>query len=216
METCCEGALIIGESCGDSCCLEGLVGENTVQLEVPSYENKKSFGKRVYSKFQEFFDDWFYFKESVGKGGEIIKVLKIRTLNRDADKHHSKALEKGMDENGKIDMSKHVIPSRKRLRENQFDELPQLFYNVLWKRDMKWVGVRPVKGETFIEYPKDIRENYLGEKPAIGGVNYSSWGNTAHEKIRIYFDRKKKEKFVDLKYGLNIAYNKIFGKVKSH
>jgi lipopolysaccharide/colanic/teichoic acid biosynthesis glycosyltransferase len=158
----------------------------------------------------------FYVKKSVGKEGNIIDILKIKTMYDYADEYHLEALKKGFDENGKIDQSKNIILGRKWLRKYGIDELPQIPYNIFFKRNMKFVGLRPVKEETFKTYPENLQKKYIKIKPGWMGVNKSSFGSTDAEKNEIYLDKYEKNPLItDIVYFFNISYNILTGKVKN-
>ncbi len=146
----------------------------------------------ISSRIQNYIDNKFYFKESVGKNGEIIQVCKLKTLDDEADEYHNESLKNGFDENGKLDQSRYILPGKAWLRISGIDELPQIPYNIFLKRNMKLVGPRPVKKETYNTYPKRVKEKRIKIRPGFMGASKSSWGNTDIEKNEIYLDRHKK------------------------
>ncbi|HOY32079.1 MAG TPA: sugar transferase [Bacteroidales bacterium] len=75
---------------------------------------------------------FFYVQKRVGKNGIDFKLLKIRTMYKDADK-------KGLLTVGEDD--KRITRIGRSLRAYKIDELPQLF-NIL-SGDMSFVGPRP-------------------------------------------------------------------------
>lgn len=75
----------------------------------------------------------FYSQERMGKGGEVFRILKFRTMRTDAEKG-GPALYAGDDD-------PRLTRVGKFLRQHHLDELPQL-WNV-FKGDMSFIGYRP-------------------------------------------------------------------------
>ena len=90
----------------------------------------------------------FFQQERLGKGGNVFRLLKFRTMYRDAHK-------RGLITVGGRDP--RVTCSGYFLRKSKMDELPQLF-NVI-KGDMSLVGPRPEVQKYVDLYPEDF--NYL-------------------------------------------------------
>ena len=90
----------------------------------------------------------FFQQERLGKGGNVFRLLKFRTMYRDAHK-------RGLITVGGRDP--RVTCSGYYLRKSKMDELPQLF-NVI-KGDMSLVGPRPEVQKYVDLYPEDF--NYL-------------------------------------------------------
>ncbi|MCX8081749.1 MAG: sugar transferase [Bacteroidia bacterium] len=97
----------------------------------------------------------FYCQERVGKGGKIFKLIKFRSMYKDADK-------KGLLTVGGRDP--RVTPVGYYLRKYKLDELPQL-WNVL-VGDMSLVGPRPEVKKYVDMYNEDQRK-ILSIKPGI-------------------------------------------------
>lgn len=74
----------------------------------------------------------FYFQERVGKNGKIFKIIKFRTMIRNAEKSGAVWAKKG---------DTRVTLFGKFLRYSRIDEMPQ-FFNIL-KGDMSLIGPRP-------------------------------------------------------------------------
>lgn len=191
---------------------ETLVCENPNVKKIP-------VKKWVYFKSREIRDYFFYFKEAVGKDGKIIDVCKLRTMKNGADKGLGEVLKNGLDKYGKIiNDTRKKTKFGKFLRESGIDELPQLIYNVIYKRDMKLVGVRPLKRETWKKhYPQELKERVLKYNPGFGGIQYADISDkNIVEKIETYLDEyEKNPKATDRKYLKRIIYNKLFKGVTS-
>lgn len=89
----------------------------------------------------------FYVQERVGKGGRIFRIIKFRTMVRDADELKATLLS----ENEapfpffKIKNDSRITQIGRILRRTSIDELPQLF--CVLRGDMSIVGPRPVLKE---------------------------------------------------------------------
>lgn len=102
----------------------------------------------------------FYFQERVGQNGVLFRVIKFRTMTKDADK--SGKLTVGM-KDARITKIGYF------LRKHKLDEFPQ-FINVL-KGDMSIVGPRPEVKEYVDLYTEEQRK-VLNVKPGI--TDYAS------------------------------------------
>ena len=89
----------------------------------------------------------FYFQTRVGKDGRIFRLMKFRTMRKNADK--TGKLTVGMDD-------PRITKMGAFLRKTKLDEFPQ-FINVL-KGDMSVVGPRPEVEEYVKLYNDDQRE----------------------------------------------------------
>lgn len=123
----------------------------------------------------------FYKQERVGKNGRIFKVIKFRTMRKDAE-----ALS-GPQWAG--DSDPRVTRVGKFLRASRLDEIPQLW--CVLKGDMAFVGPRPERPEFVNGILKDIR--YYGVRhmvrPGITGwaqikYKYGSTVDDAREKLQ--------------------------------
>ena len=87
----------------------------------------------------------FYTQERVGKGGRRFKVIKLRSMIRDAEKNGAQWAEKD---------DPRVTRVGRFIRKTRIDELPQ-FINVL-RGDMSIIGPRPERPEFVIEFNEHI------------------------------------------------------------
>lgn len=85
----------------------------------------------------------FFVQERTGKGGERFKMLKLRTMRRDADQIKAKFLHLNALSypDFKIPNDPRITRVGRFLRKTSLDELPQIF-NVI-KGDMSLIGPRP-------------------------------------------------------------------------
>jgi exopolysaccharide biosynthesis polyprenyl glycosylphosphotransferase len=82
-------------------------------------------------------------QERVGRGGHRFKVLKFRTMVRDAERKRAQLIAESTDPNWlKIDHDPRITRVGHRIRRLSLDELPQL-WNVL-RGQMSMVGPRPL------------------------------------------------------------------------
>lgn len=114
----------------------------------------------------------FYRQKRLGRGGRVFKILKLRTMVRDADaalEAHLRAdaaLRKEWDETQKLKQDPRVTRVGHLLRAASLDELPQL-WNVL-VGEMSLVGPRPMMVQQLALYgPTD---NYYAMRPGITGL----------------------------------------------
>lgn len=115
----------------------------------------------------------FYRQTRIGKGGKSFKVLKFRTMVKDADK----VLEKYLQESPELLaewQASHKLKDDPRitrvgnfLRKTSIDELPQL-WNVL-KGEMSLIGPRPIVAEEIERYG-DRYKYYIQVPPGLSGL----------------------------------------------
>jgi lipopolysaccharide/colanic/teichoic acid biosynthesis glycosyltransferase len=101
----------------------------------------------------------FYLGERVGRNGRIFKMIKLRSMVKNADKT-------GVDSTSALDS--RITPLGSFIRRFKLDEIPQLF-NIL-KGEMSLVGPRPnVKREVDIYTSQELR--LLTVKPGITDIS---------------------------------------------
>ena len=149
----------------------------------------------------------FYTQERVGYRGKRFKIIKFRTMYKDAEKRLQKLLQqnpelrKEWERNFKLKNDPRITPIGKFLRRTSLDELPQ-FINVL-KGDMSIVGPRPVVKEELEKFYKDKAVYYLSVRPGITGY----WQVNGRSSISSYQERvnmdvwyvKNQSLFLDIK-----------------
>lgn len=99
----------------------------------------------------------FYWGERVGRGGQIFRILKFRTM------YETAASYTGPRVTGQGDL--RITPLGHWLRDTKLNELPQL-WNVL-KGDMSIVGPRPEDESFAVHWPADVRDVLLSVRPGI-------------------------------------------------
>ncbi|MDQ1539234.1 MAG: hypothetical protein QOE58_3627 [Actinomycetota bacterium] len=111
----------------------------------------------------------FFHQERIGKGGEVFRMLKFRTMRVGSETIVS-SLQNESDGEGplfKVRNDPRVTPIGARLRRHSLDELPQLI-NVLCG-EMSLVGPRPPLANEVETYANDVRRRLL-VKPGMTGL----------------------------------------------
>ena len=121
----------------------------------------------------------FYTQKRVTKDGKIFKIIKFRSMIKDAEKHGD--ISPAADKDPRITKVGRVI------RACRVDELPQIF-NIL-KGDMSWVGPRPERIEHVEKYSKEIPE-FRYRMKVKGGLTgyaqiYGKYDTSAYDKLRL-------------------------------
>ncbi len=116
----------------------------------------------------------------VGKGGEMIKVYKLRTMYPFAEYlqdyvHKNNDLENG----GKFKDDFRVSKSRSILRKLWIDELPMLLN--LFRGEVKVVGVRPLSRHYYELYSKELQQKRIRWKPGLIPPYYADMPETLDE-----------------------------------
>lgn len=102
----------------------------------------------------------------VGKNGELIEVLKFRTMHSYSQYLQDYVYELNkLNHKGKLANDFRVNIWGKLLRPIWLDELPML-WNVV-RGDMKWVGVRPLSQHFFSLYSPEIQQLRTKTKPGM-------------------------------------------------
>ncbi len=123
----------------------------------------------------------FYVQTRVGLDGRIFRIIKFRTMVRDAEKQTGPVWSPSQDG--------RVTPLGRLLRKLSLDELPQLF-NVL-RGDMSLVGPRPERPELVERFKQSLPRYLLRHRVKAGMTGWAQVhglrGNTPLDK-RIEFD----------------------------
>src|SRR3989344_4817485 len=110
----------------------------------------------------------FYIRKALGKDCELINVPKFRTMYDDADNSLEDLVNSnGLDEKGKIKNDPRITKIGRVLRKYGIDELPQIPYNLIIKRNMKLVGIRPKPEKVWKRYPESHKIRALKNKPGF-------------------------------------------------
>lgn len=154
----------------------------------------------------------------VGKGGQMIKVYKMRTMHPYSEYvqdfiYKSNALSDG----GKIKNDYRVTSYGKWFRKLWIDELPML---INWVRgELKIVGVRPLSQHYFSLYPRDVQELRTKFKPGLVPPFYADMPVTFDEIVeseRKYLLAYQQAPLrTDIQYFFKSFYNIFFKKARS-
>lgn len=144
----------------------------------------------------------FYKQNRVGRGGQIYRIWKLRTMVADADKMLKGYLATNPDAAAewaltqKLKRDPRITSIGHALRKSSFDELPQL-WNVL-VGEMSLVGPRPMMPEQREMYPGRA---YYKQRPGITGSWQVSKRNESTFADRARFDT---EYVADLSFANDI------------
>ena len=134
----------------------------------------------------------FYGHNRVGRYGKTIKVLKFRSMYKDADVRlkeilaHDNEAKKEWETYYKLKNDPRITTIGKFLRKTSLDELPQIF-NVI-KGDMSFVGPRPVIQDEIDKYYKELASYYYMVRPGITGLWQISGRNDVDYDTRVAKD----------------------------
>ena len=108
----------------------------------------------------------FYVQERVGREGEPFRMLKFRSMYRDAHERRDEHAEQNIHQGPifKIRDDPRITPVGRAIRRLSIDEFPQ-FFNVLMGH-MSLVGPRPALPEEFLDYTERERQRLL-VKPGV-------------------------------------------------
>lgn len=134
----------------------------------------------------------FYGHKRVGRYGKTIKVLKFRSMYKDADVRLKEILacneeaRKEWETYYKLKDDPRITSIGKFLRKTSLDELPQIF-NVI-KGEMSFVGPRPVIQDEIDKYYKELASYYYMVRPGITGLWQISGRNDIDYDTRVTKD----------------------------
>lgn len=149
----------------------------------------------------------FYSQERVGKNGEIFRILKFRTMIKNAES------------NGAVFTSSNdsrVTPFGKLMRKTRIDEFPQ-FINIL-KGDMGIIGPRPER-PVFVNEIAEVMPFYETRhviKPGLTGwaqVNYSYGDSIDDSLMKLQYDLyyiKHRSVFLDINIVMKTLSTVVF------
>jgi len=135
----------------------------------------------------------FYRQNRIGQGGKNFRIIKFRSMYKDADKilkNNPDVYRKYLENDYKLPEGEdpRITKIGRFLRKTSLDELPQ-FLNVLIG-DMSLVGPRPIVPEELREYGEK-KSKFLMMKPGITGI----WQVSGRSELK-YPERTE----VELKY----------------
>ena len=190
-------------------------------------ENLKTIGDTLYFVARKIKDPVYDLKPSygplfkmrrVGKNGKIIQVYKFRTMHPYAEYLQDYIIRNnGYQDIGKPADDFRIATWGKFLRRYWLDELPQLI-NVA-RGEMKLVGIRPISNRFLNEFPEDIKELRLKQKPGCVPAYVSLLKQSVDgfiEAESIYLKEKMKRPYTtDIKYLVKAVINILSNKIRS-
>lgn len=120
-----------------------------------------------------------YTQQRIGRAGKVIRVIKLRSMVRDADdveKYLDPAQSEQWRKERKVDDDPRITRVGRFLRATSLDEVPQ-FLNVI-KGDLSVIGPRPITADELAWFGEDADE-YLSVPMGITGLWQSSRRNGA-------------------------------------
>lgn len=138
----------------------------------------------------------FYTQQRLGKDGKLFRMIKLRTMVRNADLHLERflakdpALKAEWDRTQKLKHDPRITPIGRFLRKVSLDELPQII-NVI-KGDMSLIGPRPMLPDQITLYNNPAA--YLSLRPGISGLWQVTARNEESFARRAELDRRYAEK----------------------
>jgi hypothetical protein len=157
-------------------------------------------------------------QKRVGRRGNMIFMLKLRTMHPYSEYIHHYVLENyPLDDSGKVKDDFRVTGWGRVLRRLYIDELPMLINWV--KRNVKLVGVRPISESFFSTYPKDLQKERIKYKPGLIPPYYADMPANIKEvwkSEREYLKKYKKHPWrTDFVYLFKALNNIFFHHAKS-
>lgn len=156
----------------------------------------------------------FYVDFRVGKNGKVLKLLKFRSMYKDAqehpDKYFSEEQMKQWQKERKVVEDPRITKFGKFLRKSSIDELPQLLN--IFVGSMSVVGPRPVvQKELDDHYTKEEIAILLSARPglishwAVNGRNLVGYDTGERQKLELeYFNKRS------LLYDLGMIFKAAF------
>lgn len=164
------------------------------------------------------YDKVFYTQERVGQGGKVFTIYKFKTMPLGSEKLLPEIIQTyGIGQFDRVNYDSRPTRIGRILKGSFLDELPQLFVNVLLRRNMGLVGVRPIPTYEFDDYP--LKEQYMKWKPGLIGQLYADmdvFDTEGRMKSHIkYYEKKEAHPLLtDIEYFFRVFYNIIFRKVR--
>ena len=140
-----------------------------------------------------------YTQERVGRGGRVIRVLKLRSMVADAcdvQKYLSPEQLRQWEVGRKVDDDSRITMVGQFIRKCSIDEVPQ-FLNVL-KGDLSAIGPRPItRDELEQHFSDEEKKELLSVTPGITGLwqatdrNAANFESGLRQKIELHYARNR-------------------------
>lgn len=149
----------------------------------------------------------FYVQKRVGQNGKIIKVVKFRSMRKNADNLEEMLTPEELiryKTEYKLEKDPRLLGYKKGnktsfgeiIRKTSIDELPQIPFNILFMGNMSFVGPRPILKEELEEnYTKEEQKIFLSAKPGLTGYwqanarNNATYATGLRQKMELYYVR---------------------------
>lgn len=152
----------------------------------------------------------FYMHKRVGCGGKEIKIVKFRSMKKNADNLECSLTEQQIEQykkEYKIDNDPRLIPYGigNFIRRTSIDELPQILVNICMLGNMSVVGPRPILEEELkTKYTHSEQRMFLSVKPGLTGYwqayarNNAGYESGERQKMELYYVKNRSAK-LDIK-----------------
>ena len=146
----------------------------------------------------------FYVQQRVGRYGKPIKIVKFRSMIKNADNLEDVLTPEQYEDylkEFKLDNDPRLLPHNvgKYIRKLSIDELPQILFNICIKGDMSVVGPRPILQEEIdLNYSEEEQKLLLSVKPGLTGY----W--QAYGRNNVCYDGGKRQE-MELFYAQNCS-----------
>lgn len=148
-----------------------------------------------------------YVQKRVGRNGEVLPVVKLRSMKIGADNLKNTLTPEQLAEyrqEYKLEDDPRLIGYKDSgswktcfgafLRRTSLDELPQIVWNICIKRNMSLVGPRPILQEELERhYTAEEQKRLLSVKPGLTGYwkayagNDATYGTGARQRMELYY-----------------------------
>ena len=180
--------------------ISGLTYYLAEKVREPFYDMNPSYGP-------------IFKMKRVGYNGRIISVYKFRTMSPYSEYVQKDIIDKNeLNSSGKINNDFRITFYGKFLRKYWIDELPMI---INWlKRDLKFVGVRPLSEDYFDRYPEYLQKLRVNTKPGLVPpyyvdlpVTFDEICDSEKKYLNQYFQKPIR---TDIKYFLFAFWNIFF------
>ncbi len=176
------------------------------KIKEPAYDRNPTYGPIIRLK-------------RLGKGGKLINVYKLRTMHAYSEYLQQYVYDRNnLADGGKFQSDFRITTEGKFFRKFWIDELPMII-NLLLKRNMKIVGVRPLSEQYFSLYSEELKQKRIKYTPGLVPPYYVDMPKTLEEimdsEMR-YLESYDKHPFLtDFKYFFKASYNIFIKRARS-
>lgn len=143
----------------------------------------------------------FFVQKRVGKDKKDIYIVKFRSMKRNSDDLKEVLTTEEYElylKEFKLNNDPRLLPYNvgNMIRKLSIDEIPQIIFNVLLKRDMSLIGPRPIlKDEMELNYTQEEQELLTSVKPGLTGYwqaygrNNIGYSDGKRQQMELYYAR---------------------------